>query len=61
MSPEMLWPERFGVKDAKATKESDVYALGILIYEVRALFVAQPRYLRQRANRSFVGIDLTQN
>ena len=35
MSPEMLWPEEFDLKDAKPTKESDVYALGILIYEVR--------------------------
>jgi len=34
MSPEMLWPEVFGMRDGKPTKQSDVYALGILIYEV---------------------------
>ena len=39
MSPELLWPEEFDLKDAKPTKESDVYALGILIYEVRAFLV----------------------
>lgn len=35
MSPELLWPDIFDLKDARPTKESDTYALGILIYEVR--------------------------
>lgn len=34
MSPEMLWPDKFPYRDAKPTKESDIYALGVLIYEV---------------------------
>ena len=34
MSPELLDPERFGAKDSRPTKESDCYALGMVIYEV---------------------------
>lgn len=34
MSPELLWPEKFGLTDTKPTKGSDIYALGILMYEV---------------------------
>jgi serine/threonine protein kinase len=36
MSPELLYPERFGFKDSRPTKESDCYALGMVIYEVLA-------------------------
>ena len=34
MSPELLDPSRFGFLDGQATKESDCYALGMLILEV---------------------------
>jgi hypothetical protein len=34
MSPELLTPENFGLKDSHRTKESDCYALGMVIYEV---------------------------
>ena len=34
MSPELLHPEKFGFKDTKRTKESDCYALGMVILEV---------------------------
>ena len=34
MSPERFDPIRFGVKDGRATKESDCYALGMVILEV---------------------------
>lgn len=34
MSPELLYPERFGLKESCPTKESDCYALGMVIYEV---------------------------
>jgi len=34
MSPELLDPEPFGLKDGRPTKESDCYALGMVIYEV---------------------------
>jgi hypothetical protein len=34
MSPELLDPERFGSKNSRPTKESDCYALGMVIYEV---------------------------
>ena len=34
MSPELLDPEKFGLKRSRPTKESDCYALGMVIYEV---------------------------
>lgn len=34
MSPELFDPTGFGVKDARQTKSSDCYALGITMYEV---------------------------
>ena len=39
MSPELLDPERFGMPESEAnrpTRQSDCYALGMVIYEVRA-------------------------
>jgi serine/threonine protein kinase len=35
MSPELLDPDRFGLPDDRPTKQSDCYALGMVIYEVR--------------------------
>ena len=35
MSPELLDPERFGSSDERPTKQSDCYAFGMAIYEVR--------------------------
>ena len=61
MSPEVMWPEKFAAKDGRPTMQSDVYSLGILIYEVCASFVVQLQHLRQRSNRSFVGIGLSRN
>jgi len=37
MSPELLYPERFGIPELEGdrpTRQSDCYALGMLIYEV---------------------------
>ena len=34
LSPERLHPEHFGFKESHPTKESDCYALGMVIYEV---------------------------
>jgi len=34
MSPELLYPEQYGLEDSQPTKESDYYALGMVIYEV---------------------------
>ena len=34
MSPELLDPEQFGLDHGRPTKESDCYALGMVIYEV---------------------------
>ena len=34
MSPELLFPDKFGLKETHPTKASDCYALGMLVYEV---------------------------
>ena len=34
MSPEMITPEKFGLEKSRATKSSDCYALGMVVYEV---------------------------
>ena len=34
MSPELLYPEEFGHCDDRPTKQSDCYALGMVVYEV---------------------------
>ena len=34
MSPELLVPDKFGLKGSRPTKASDCYALGMVIYEV---------------------------
>ncbi|KAF9645531.1 kinase-like protein, partial [Thelephora ganbajun] len=34
MSPELLLPDQFDLRDSRPTKESDCYALGMVIYEV---------------------------
>ena len=34
MGPELLFPEKFGLKKSNPTKKSDCYALGMVIYEV---------------------------
>ena len=44
MSPELFYPERFGLKAACPTKHSDCYALGMLIYEVLSGEIPFPGY-----------------
>ena len=34
MSPELLFPEKFRMTDDRPTRQSDCYALGMVIYEV---------------------------
>ena len=34
MAPEVLIPEEFGKKDAAPTPQSDVYAFGLVIFQV---------------------------
>ena len=45
MSPEISNPETFGGKKVGATTESDIYAFGMLIYEVCMIFAAWSSYL----------------
>lgn len=34
MAPELLFPERFGQPDGRVSKQADIYALGMVVYEV---------------------------
>lgn len=34
MSPELLDPSEFGLEDGRPTEKSDIYALGMVVYEV---------------------------
>ena len=35
MSPELLAPQKFNMKNARPTTQSDVYAFGLVIFQVR--------------------------
>jgi serine/threonine protein kinase len=39
MSPELLHPENFGLSNSNPTKPSDVYALGMVIFEASLFLV----------------------
>ena len=34
MPPELLWPSRFGFTESTPTLEADIYAFGLVIYQV---------------------------
>lgn len=34
LAPELLFPEKFGLEAARRTKETDVYAFAMVMYEV---------------------------
>ena len=34
MAPELLLPEKFGLRDGRVSKQADVYAFGMVVYEV---------------------------
>ena len=44
MSPELFYPENFGLKDSRPTRYSDCYALGMVVYEVLSGKVPFPRH-----------------
>jgi len=44
MSPELINPQGFGLRDSRRTESSDCYALGIMIYEVLSGSVPFVRY-----------------
>ena len=35
MAPELLFPSRFGLEKCTSTKEADIYAMGMVVYQVR--------------------------
>lgn len=43
MSPELLNPVMFGLKDSRPTKGSDIYALGMVVYEILSRQAPFPR------------------
>lgn len=43
MSPELLVPSKFGLEDSVPTMEADVYALGLVIFQVNELNNGHPR------------------
>lgn len=43
MAPELLYPEKYGLSHSIPSKESDIYAFGMLIYEVcRTAYISMP-------------------
>ena len=38
MSPELLVPSNFGMKDSIPTQEADIYAFGLVTFQVRERF-----------------------
>jgi len=41
LAPELLFPEKFGLESARRTKETDVYAFAMVMYEVGPLSMFQ--------------------
>lgn len=46
MAPELLNPEEYGFTHCHPSKESDIYALGMVIYEVRAILQLRERNIQ---------------
>ena len=55
MSPELLDPDQFGFKNGRPTKESDCYALGMVVLEVLTGQVPFPRWGALVVMRKIVG------
>ena len=34
IAPELLYPEKFGLRDGRVSKQADIYAFGMVVYEV---------------------------
>ena len=61
MSPELLNPDQFGISGMRSTKQSDCYALGMLVYEVRMRTCSLPLsiWFELYSARFFVDTSLT--
>ena len=53
-APELLHPEAFGLSDARSTKPSDVYAFGVLAYQVNHILIAFPTEYSTHAGCRFL-------
>ena len=57
MSPELLDPDKFNAPDPRPTRESDCFALGMVIYEVCTRKIHRPPLLiTQCIDRYFAGM-----
>ena len=54
MSPELLDPKKFNASDPRPTKESDRFALGMVIYEV-CVITARFSLLLSRRSYGMIG------
>lgn len=50
-APEIQWPEDHGMDKILITKESDVYGMGMVVYEVSPAFLC---YLGRRSNPTVI-------
>ena len=64
LAPEQLLPEKFGMESVRCTKETDIYAFAMVMYEVSILFILilrwdlalAPSQLRTRNLHSTIGL-----
>lgn len=53
LAPELLFPEEFGLQCARRTKETDIYALAMVMYEVSPLSISLV-FLQLQVSHAFV-------
>jgi len=58
MAPELLFPEKFGLPDGRISKQADIYAFGMVVYEVltgRIPFTGEGRWFAEIIMRVMEG------
>ena len=56
-APELVTPETFGLPGPQVTKASDVYALGVLAYQVKHIPTLIAIHITQNADRRFLRVS----